>query len=874
MEFKVFFQKMYGSDQVTPWPWQTKLALDDAFGNRLIRIPTGFGKTVGVLGAWLWKRFEKDEWSCPRRLIWCLPMRVLVEQTETEVRNALERLGLYWNGTDPHEGKIGVHVLMGGADGGDWALYPEECAVLIGTQDMLLSRALNRGYAASRARWPMEFGLLNSDALWVMDEVQLMDVGLATSFQLQAFRNDDDCDAKLLRPTFSWWMSATLQSHWFCTSPDTKDLMLGMPASTIPASERSGNLWDVRKACRTQSMKSAKELASSIHKAHVERDKSRSAPTLVVMNTVDRAIEVFQELHKLLGGTASEILRLVHSRFRPAERESWRESFLNKAACTPGTDRIIVATQVIEAGVDMSATLLFTEIAPWASLVQRFGRCARWGGTAQVVVVDFNADKPDDVKKALPYAPEELAAARTALRNLEDVSPLGLEEFEETYANIGDLYPYEPPHLLLRHEIEELFDTSPDLSGADIDISRFIRSGDERDLQVFWADIPSKEQPVDTIQPTRKALCAVPFLRAKDWLCGKTQRLAPGKRAWVWDWQEGLWRTARSADLYPGQTVLVASDSGGYEPECGWSSSSTKYVAPLEDQPVTNANKADSAQDDESLSQTCWQTIACHSLAVADEARDIAQMLVSKLAHIFHLAGRVHDIGKAYPDFQNQIQREPDTIYHARPDIAKAPKSCWNTKLRPRGLRHELASTLALFAILQRNDPNHEALLGPWKELLDAVGMSVDPVSGEQVQPTDIEQEILGLDAEDFNLLLYLVCAHHGKIRLTWHPCPADQRHKDDNVWVRGVRDGASLPSIVLYTEWRELSEVRELSLDLSPSAAGLNPRTGPGWTERVLNLLTTFGHFNLAWLEAIMRAADQRASAKVIEDPLLGGEK
>ena len=37
----------------------------------------------------------------------------------------------------------------------------------------------------------MEFGLLNHDALWVMDEVQFMDVGLATSAQLQAFREQD-----------------------------------------------------------------------------------------------------------------------------------------------------------------------------------------------------------------------------------------------------------------------------------------------------------------------------------------------------------------------------------------------------------------------------------------------------------------------------------------------------------------------------------------------------------------------------------------------------------------------------------------------------------------------------------------------------------
>src|SRR5690606_4887687 len=85
--------------------------------------------------------------------------------------------------------------------------------VLIGTQDMLLSRALNRGYAARRPRWPIDFGLLNNDCLWVFDEVQLLGPGLATGLQLEAFRESEISGRRYFgaeKPCVSWYMSATV----------------------------------------------------------------------------------------------------------------------------------------------------------------------------------------------------------------------------------------------------------------------------------------------------------------------------------------------------------------------------------------------------------------------------------------------------------------------------------------------------------------------------------------------------------------------------------------------------------------------------------------------------------------------------------------
>ena len=75
-----------GSD---PHPWQSALANDTQARSRLIRIPTWMGKTLGVLSTWLQHRVIDNDVNWPVRLVWCLPMRTLVEQTEAEARRGL-----------------------------------------------------------------------------------------------------------------------------------------------------------------------------------------------------------------------------------------------------------------------------------------------------------------------------------------------------------------------------------------------------------------------------------------------------------------------------------------------------------------------------------------------------------------------------------------------------------------------------------------------------------------------------------------------------------------------------------------------------------------------------------------------------------------
>jgi CRISPR-associated endonuclease/helicase Cas3 len=88
MTFDQFFLQTTGNE---PYPYQKRLATDPVLP-QLLDIPTGLGKTAAVVLAWLWRRRfafhiedrkerEALKTSTPRRLVYCLPMRVLVEQT-------------------------------------------------------------------------------------------------------------------------------------------------------------------------------------------------------------------------------------------------------------------------------------------------------------------------------------------------------------------------------------------------------------------------------------------------------------------------------------------------------------------------------------------------------------------------------------------------------------------------------------------------------------------------------------------------------------------------------------------------------------------------------------------------------------------------
>jgi len=848
MSFAEFFETCTG---FPAHPWQAELGSRATCKDALIRIPTGLGKTAGVGSAWLHHRVRGGDRSWPTRLAWVLPMRVLVEQTLDSLQELVQRAGL--------ASDVDVVPCMGGLVDKEYAVHPERPTILVGTQDMLLSRALMRGYAAGRGRWPVDFGLLSRDTLFVCDEVQLMGVGLRTSAQLAAFRGKGG-----LRPSRTWWMSATLRPDWLETVDQAPAVpqLVDESVSVLPTDRADGPWTSEKRLTLREDLGDPKALAEAVRAEHAP-----GTLTLVIVNQVRRAVE----LHGALEGTTDADLCLVHSRFRPAERAAWRARFLSRTAELPAAGRVVVSTQVIEAGVDISAQLLITELAPWPSLVQRFGRAARYPGErAEVWVVGPVTTDKD----ALPYELGVLSAAwseLTALRVLGRCDLKALADFEASLdkARLGELFPAPSGPVLRRKDVDDLFDTTPDLSGADIDVGPFVREGKQRDLRVFWRELGEGE-PDSRLLPHRDELCAVPISGARKWL-------ASCKAWWLHDFGEGWSKgsPALSRRLSPGRTVVIHAREGGYDPIRGWTPSSKPSVRPVPTSELSAPfERTATTTDSEALSRTSgWRTIATHG----EETGRIAASTVRALglpeeyASLLALAGRWHDVGKAHPVFQacmGEDARREDG-YLDRVDLAKAPRG-WRFAER-RGFRHELASALALLDLLHRARPDHPALRAGVGEMLDRLGPSDLTVADLADHP--LAAELAALSAEDFDLLLWLVVTHHGKVRSSWSCTPHDQRalvgEPGVSLQIHGVRSGDRLPSIAVAGR-DGAEQLPELRMNLAIAQVGLDARFGRSWAERAEDLLARHGPFDLAYLEALLRSADARASQLTAPDPRL----
>lgn len=115
MTFAAFFERATGR---APYAYQTAFATGPVLPD-ILEAPTGSGKTATAALGWLWRRTHgtaAQKAEAGARLVFCLPMRTLVEQTDRVVRNWRARLGM--------DESLGVHLLLGGKVDDEWVRIP------------------------------------------------------------------------------------------------------------------------------------------------------------------------------------------------------------------------------------------------------------------------------------------------------------------------------------------------------------------------------------------------------------------------------------------------------------------------------------------------------------------------------------------------------------------------------------------------------------------------------------------------------------------------------------------------------------------------------------------------------------------------------
>ena len=127
-------------------------------------------------------------------------------------------------------------------------------------------------------------------------------------------------------------------------------------------------------------------------------------------------------------------------------------------------------------------------------------------------------------------------------------------------------FPYEPRFVPRDKDLFDLFDTTPDLTGADVDISRFIRDGEESGHPGFLAGYirakPGQERPAGSAR-----ICPVPFHRFRDsfGVCGG---LAVSGGATIA--KDGFRLTPGTRPDLSGSGLPFGEILGGYSPDFGW----------------------------------------------------------------------------------------------------------------------------------------------------------------------------------------------------------------------------------------------------------------------------------------------------------------
>ncbi|MBX9825150.1 MAG: type I-U CRISPR-associated helicase/endonuclease Cas3 [Xanthobacteraceae bacterium] len=657
-DFGDFFHAVWG---FSPFPWQQnllqRLARDEGPHGPwpdVLDLPTGSGKTATLDIAVFHLALEaekKDQRRAPIRIAFVVDRRLIVDDAfgraerlsqalgwsllgdedaaalETSrpdlaetirrvrdsavVRNTALRL-LRLAGSDQRP--LVARPMRGGAPReDDWARTPVQPTILCSTVDQVGSRLLFRGYGVSDRMKPIHAGLLGSDCLILLDEAHLSEPFRQTLTAVECLRKAPNEHAPFGFAVLTATPAIGPNRPFSLSAADHADPILSArltaakPARLVDIAGKQGVDTESRRA----------EALAQEATAALERLKATgtTAPAVgVVVNRVARARAVFERLDAEFGDTAEVILLIGPA--RAVDRDKLAQKLDPIRTRQPDTQRrlsaplVVVATQTIEAGVDIDFDGLVTEAAALDALRQRFGRLNRAGRSIKPAAAIL-AHKDDVSAKADdPVYGDRIRATWERLRALaapDDVIDFGGEalkvRIDQDAARLAS--PLENAPVLMPAYADLWSQTSP-IPNADPDVALFLHGRDRSpaSVQIVWrADVdeesdlrPAMEQEgvrerlialLALVPPRAAEAVEVPLWAARNWLNRRETSQADfsdavesspdtdefegiGRSVFRWAGEDSeRTRVVYASDLRNGDLVVVPADYGGCD-KWGW----------------------------------------------------------------------------------------------------------------------------------------------------------------------------------------------------------------------------------------------------------------------------------------------------------------
>jgi len=530
--FEDFFSFLEGEK---PFRWQKEVFRLFLRGEipSTIDVPTGCGKTA-LMEIWVsalaWQALH-GEVSLPRRLVWIVNRRTVVDQaTETakEIRRRLEGLKETGKETDKRiyealknlsltgesgEPLIAVSTLRGElADNEEWKEDPTRPSIIVGTVDMIGSKLLFRGYGDGRWHRPLHAGLLGVDSIIVHDESHLSPPFTKLLADLLRLRSRFPFPKRF----FVIDLSATARDGGSVRLPLEEDENQVLRRRIF--AKKSLHLHQ-----------SPKKVEKMVELA-LEHEGS-GARVLVYVTSPEDAVKIRDRIGKKVG---RERVGLLTGEMRGYERDRlvgeglYREFKMGAKRETRET-LYLVSTAAGEVGINLDAEHCVCDLAPADHLIQRWGRVNRDGkGEARVDLVytdrDTEAENPLGAANA-----ETLKYLRGLSREDEsiDVSPINLRRNPPPVSAFSP----EPPAPCLTADIIDLWSlTSIRLADLDPEGEREVElwlhgKEEEPQTRVVWredvkwlARLDDKEEIEEILQTWYRPI-------AREILTVRTERL-------------------------------------------------------------------------------------------------------------------------------------------------------------------------------------------------------------------------------------------------------------------------------------------------------------------------------------------------------------